>query len=352
MEGVNTIIIAWGGLKVILPWSGWLLLLVLLIYLYKHPEEFDSWLTKIDRFLLKFWSGREKQFIQKEIRSRINLASKKINKEAEGLITKGVDIVWVNQENIESFLRKGKVIVRMQHYENHDKNIVNAATHYVTKGVLHTAKIYLSDEMQKALNLALTKKILCEEQDNGTSTDYFFANVLRPALNADAGLNKTYDVIEKMERKGLFTRILLREIRLMGKRLYPSAPTNREFQETKNFFNFLEPFASLESGDDIRDWEFVRDDIKMGILFVAQKGKLEHEGYAPYIKRITGKINRGAQNIYLFGRKPENVRAVKEIAKQLRAENPKIVDYRVEKYYSFLRSEKLPAICIVLKTDR
>ena len=90
----------------------------------------------------------------------------------------------------------------------------------------------------------------------------------------------------------------------------------------------------------------------MGILFVAQKGKLEHEGYAPYIKRITGKINRGAQNIYLFGRKPENVRAVKEIAKQLRAENPKIVDYRVEKYYSFLRSEKLPAICIVLKTDR
>jgi len=351
-EGANTITIAWGGLKVILPWSGWLLLLAMLIYLYKHPEEFDAWLAKIDKFLLKFWSGREKQFIQRDIRSRINRASKKINKEAEGLITKGVEVVWVNQENIESFLRKGKVIVRMQHYENHDKNVVNAASHYVTKGVLHTAKIYLSDKMQTALNLALTKKILCEEQDSGTSTDYFFANVLRPTLDADADLNKTFEVIEKMERKGLFTRILLREIRLMGKKLYPNTPTNREFQETKNFFDFLEPFADLNSGDFIRDWEFVRDDIKMGILFVAQRGKLEYAGYEPYIKRINEKITRGAQNIYLFGRKQNNVKAVKEIAKRVRAENQKVIDYRVEIYHSFLGSENLPAVCIVLKTAR
>lgn len=352
MEEVNTITIAWGSLKVILPWSGWLLLLALVIYLYKHPEEFDAWLAKIDRFSLKFWSGREKQFIQRDIRSRINRASKKINKEAEGLITKGVEIVWVNQENIEAFLRKGKVIVRMQHHQNHDRNVVNAATHYVTKGVLHTSKIYLSEEMQTALNLALTKKVLCEEEDSGTSTDYFFANVLRPILSADANLNKTYDVVEKMERKGLFTRILLREIRLMGKKLYPSTPTNREFRETNDFFNFLEPFASLETGSFICDWEFVRDDIKMGILFVAQSGRLEHEGCEPYIKRINEKITRGAQNIYLFGRKPNNIKAVKEIARQLLAENLKVVDYRTEKYYSFLRSEKLPAICIVLKTER
>ncbi len=351
-DGINTISIVWGGLKIILPWSGWLLFLAMLLYLYRYPEEFDAWLAKFDKFLLKFGVRREKQFIQRDIRSRINRASKKINKEAEGLITKGVEVVWVNQENIESFLRKGKVIIRMQHYENHDKNVVNAITHYVTRGVLHTAKIYLSDKLQLALNFALTKKILCEERDNGTSTDYFFANILHPTLNTDADLNKTFAVIEKMERKGLFTRILLREIRLMGKKLYPQSPTNREFQETKNFFDFLESFANLDSGDFIKDWEFVRDDIKIGILFVAQRGKLECEGYKPYIKRINEKITRGAQNIYLFGRKSNNVQAVKEIAKQVRAENNKVIDYRVEKYYSILRNENMPAICIVLKTAR
>jgi len=355
MEDTNTITIAWGTLKIILPWSGWLLfglLGALFIYLYHYPEKFDAWLKKIDRFLLKFGRWREKQFILRDIRSRINIASKRINKEAEGLITKGVDVIWVNEKNIESFLRKGKVIIRMQHHENQDKNIVNAATHYVAKGVLHTSKIYLSEELQKALNLALIKKILCEEYDSGTSTDYFFVNVLRPALDANVKLGDIYDIVEKMERKGLFTRILLREIRLMGKKLYPSKPTNREFKETKEFFDFLEPFASHTTGNTIQDWEFVRDDIKVGILLVAQHGKLETEGYEPYIKRINEKINRGAQSIYLFGRKSSNIRAVKEIADQIRAENSKVFDYRVEKYFSFLRNEKLPAICIMLKIEK
>jgi len=346
----NTISIIWGGLKIILPWSGWILLFIVIGYLFKHPEEFDAWLARFDRFLLKFGAKREKQFIQRDIRSRINRASKKINKEAKGLITKGVEIIWVNQENIESFLRKGKVVVRMQHYENHDKNIVIAATHYVAKGVLHTSKIYLPDEIQKALNFALTKKILCEEKDNGTSTDYFFANILRPELEADFSLKKTYNIIEKMERKGLFTRILLREIRLMGKKLYPSIPTRREFRETRDFFNFLEPFVSYTTGYTIQDWEFVRDDIKVGILLVAEYGKLEVEGFNPYIKRINEKINRGAQNIYIFGRKANNIKAVKEIARQLRDRNPKVIDYEVEKYESFLHNEKVPAICIILKT--
>jgi len=352
MEGanLNTITIAWGQLKIILPWSGWLLFFALLAYLYKSPDQLDSWLKKIDRFLLKLGAKREKQFIQRDIRSRINRVSKKINKEAEGLITKGVEIVWINQDNIESFLKKGIVIVRMRHYKNQDKNIVSAATHYVEKGILHTAKIYLPEKIQTALNLALTKKILAEEQETGTSIDYFFANILQPILKTDAELNKAFLIVEKMDKKGLFTRILLREIRLMGKRLYPSTPTANNFKETKDFFNFIESFANLDTGDFIRDWEFVRNDIRMGILFVAQKGKIEIEGYRPYIKRINEKINRGAQNIYLFGRSQNNIKAVKEIAETIQASNKKIVDYRIEKHSSFLRSEIVPAICIVLKT--
>lgn len=355
----DDVTIAWGQLKVILPWSGWALfvllfiaVLVFLYYLYRNPEQFDAWLANIDRLLLRFGLGRDKRFIQRDIRSRINKVSKKINKEAEGLVTKGVDIIWVNQDNIESFLRKGRVIVRMRHHENHDKNIVNATSHYVAKGILHTAKIYLPGKIQTAVDLALVKKILCEEQETGTSIDYFSVNILQPVLNTDAELKRIFTVIEKMEKKGLFTRILLREIRLMGKRLYPSTPTKEEFKETEDFFNFLEPFATHSSGDIIRDWEFTRDNIRIGILLVARRGKLRHEGYRPYTKQINEKINRGVQNIYIFGRNPNNVEAVKKIAKMIRTGNDKVAGWKVEEYTSIFRGEVVPAICIVLKTSR
>jgi len=195
IEGVvnnNEITIVWNGIKIILPWSGWILFFTFLCYIYKNPEKLDEWLAKIDRFLLWLGFKRAKQFITRDVRTKIKQASKKINKEAEGLITKDVEIIWVNQDNIESFLRQGKVIIRMRHYQNQDKNIVNATTHYVLRGVLHTAKIYLPEKIQKAVNLALTKKILAEEQEVGTSTDYFFANILNPSLKSDKELEKIF----------------------------------------------------------------------------------------------------------------------------------------------------------------
>jgi len=352
IEGVvnnNEITIVWNGIKIILPWSGWILFFTFLCYIYKNPEKLDEWLAKIDRFLLWLGFKRAKQFITRDVRTKIKQASKKINKEAEGLITKDVEIIWVNQDNIESFLRQGKVIIRMRHYQNQDKNIVNATTHYVLRGVLHTAKIYLPEKIQKAVNLALTKKILAEEQEVGTSTDYFFANILNPSLKSDKELEKIFMIIEKMERKGLFTRILLREIRLMGKKLYPATPTTQDFRETKSFFDFLDTFANIETGNFIRDWEFVRDNIKMGILFVAKIGKIAVEGYEPYIKRINEKINRGAKNIYLFGRKRNNINAIKEIARIIRAKNSKVKNFRIDKYKEISISEEVPAICIILK---
>ena len=336
--------------KPAIQWGGWVILAGFIGYIYKNTEKVDFWVAKIERFLIYLGFRRDKKFIQKDVRAKINLASKKINKEADGIVTKGVEIIWVNQENIESFLKKGKVIIRMRSHENHDENVVNAVTHYVQTGVLHTSKRYLPEKIKEAVNLALIKKILSEESEDSTSLEHFGIQTLNPYLESDVEIKKSFSIIQKMEEKGLFTRILLREIRILGKKLYPSESSDIIFKETKNFFDFLEPFACHERDGDIADWNFIDRDIQVGIMYVAKREKLNTEGLAPYIKRVRGKFNQGCKKIYLFGRRQNNILAIKELVYILQSQDSKI-EARIEKYNDIFSGEKLPAVCAFLYKD-
>lgn len=337
-------------IKPVLPWGGWGVFLWFVWYVYAHGEKVDFWFAKIEKLLIYLGFRRDKQFIKKDVRSKINIASKKINKEADGLVTKGVDIIWVNQENIESFLLKGKVIIRMRHHENHDDNVVNAISHYVRTGVLHTGKRYLPEKVKEAINLALVKKILSEESENHTSLEHFGIKTLNPSLNSDSEVKKSFSIIQRMEEKGLFTRILLREIRMLGKKLYPSEPSDIVLRETKKFFEFLEPFACHERDGDITDWNFIDRDIQIGIMYVAKREKLNTEGLEPYIKRVKNKFNQGCKKIYLFGRRANNIQAIKELVNVVQAQD-KNVKSRIEKYDDIFSGEKLPAVCALVFKD-
>lgn len=333
--------------KPIIQWGGWGAFTFFVWYVYAHGEKVDFWFSKIEKLLIYLGFRRDKNFIKKDVQSKINIASKRINKEAEGIITKRVEITWVNQENIESFLRQGKVIIRMRSHENHDKNVVNAVTHYVKTGVLHTSKRYLPEKVKEAVNLALTKKILSEESENSTALEYFGTQDLNPSLECDIELKKSFSIIQKMEEKGLFTRILLREIRLLGKKLYPSEASDVVLKETKRFFDFLEPFACHEKDGDIVDWNFIDKDIQVGIMYVAKREKLSTEGINPYMKRIRGKFNQGCKKIYLFGRRRNNIQAIEDLLHILKSQDSKIKT-RVEQYDDIFSGEKIPAVCALL----
>lgn len=334
----------------VLQWGGWGLFVGLLWYVFNHGEKIDKWIARIDKFLLWLGIRRDKRYVARDIRGKINSASKKINKEAEGIVTKGVEIVWVDQDNIESFLRSGKVIIRMRHYSDQNKNVVNATTHYVKTGILHTGKQYLPEKIQLALDLSLTKKILAEEADEETSLDYFSINTLKPAISNDKDLEKRFSIIELMEDKGLLTRVLLREIRSIGKKLYPRVPDQQILLETERFFTFLEPFASHKGGeDDIRDWQFIDRDIQVGILYVAKQSTLDIHGLEPYKRQIKRKVEAGCKRVYIFGRRKNNVSLIKTLTKLIQDEIP-TVKARLE-YYSDLRGEKIPAVCVVISFE-
>lgn len=344
----NYIVPTWSNyISPLLKWTGWGLFAWLAWSIFNRDEKIDKWVSKIEKFLLWIGIKRDKKYVARDIRSKINSASKKINKEAEGIVTKGIDIVWVDQENIEAFLRSGKVIIRMRHHSNQDKNVVNAITHYVKIGVLHIGKRYLPEKIQLALDLSLSKKILSEEADDGTAMDHFLLNTLKPAFDEDQELEKRFSTIELMENKGLLTRILLREIRSIGKKLYPRVPTEQMLKETERFFTFLEPFANHKGGDDdIRDWQFISNNLQVGILYVAKQDTIDALGLEPYRNQLKRRIESGCKRIYIFGRRKNNILAIKILTKLIQKEVPTIKVHR--EYYSELRGEKIPAVCVII----
>lgn len=334
----------------VLQWSGWGLLIALIWYIFNHGEQVDKWITRIERFLLWLGLKRDKKYVARDIRGRINSASKKINKEADGIVTKSIEIVWVDQDNIESFLKAGRVVIMMRHHNNQDKNINNAVIHYVQTGVLNMGKIYLPEKIQMALNLSISKKILSEETENSTALDYFSLNTLEPSLKGDKELESRFSTLELMEEKGLFTRILLREIRFIGKKLYPRRPTQEILEETKRFFTFLEPFANHKSGeDDILGWQFINNNIRVGVLYVAKKSTIDVKGLEPYKKQLERRVGEGCKRIYIFGRRDNNIVAIKALVKSAQ-KNISTAKAHFE-YYLESRGARVKAVCAILSVE-
>jgi len=342
-------ITVWPWIKVIFPWGGWGILIYVFFNIYKNDEAFDRWRARFYKLLLWLGIKKDKSFIENDIRAKINSASKKLNKEVEGIISKGVKIVWVNEDTIESFLKKGVVLIRMRHSANQNQNTVRAACHYVSKGVLHTSKQYLPDDIRLGIELELVKRILIEEKEFGDSVSYFSKNVLDPALEKNKSLEEGFLLIEKMEKKGLFSRVLLREIKLLGKTIYPQIPDKETLQETEGFFYFLKPFTELEKGDLIRNWTFIKRNICIGILYVAKAGQIEKFGFRQYKSNIKRDIQFGAKNIYIFARQKNNITAAKEVAQDIAEESKKVERITIERYKTFFKEKMVPAVCIILK---
>jgi len=219
------------------------------------------------------------------------------------------------------------------------------------KGVLHIGKRYLPLVLRNAIDLSLAKKILSEEEDSGTSLEYFSHNMLEPSLSSDEALKSKFAMTQLLEKKGLFTRILLREVRLLGKKLYPEESSEEVISETESFFEFLEPFAKHTGEvDDISNWEFVHNNIRLGIVYVARQETIQREGLEPYRNRIDQKIRRGCNKIYLFGRGRNNLEAVRALARIVSNGNPNI-KVKEEAYFDAKWGRRRDAICCVLFVD-
>jgi transcription antitermination factor NusA-like protein len=306
-----------------------------LFYLVLFPEKFEKLVYlfwKTASYVASIYPRVKRKFdshlVAASIQDTINSACDKINKDSFGILPKAMKIVWVGDESPESFIDRGKVIVRLKNYANQDRNIVESTLLYLKSGFMPGSLNYLDTVLRKGCEYRIASKIFDARRDTG-AFDYFIDNELTASLTEFPDLAKDLQTIENLDSVGFFTQVFLAEVKYTANKLMGTVPTKVINAELRNFAYFLNTIATKG-----RDYEvplsFDGTKIKASVILVAKKERLYEQGIAPYLHRIKVQVRAGYENLYIAGWGEENVKSIFRIIHKIEKSS-----VRVLKRYDF-----------------
>ena len=289
--------------------------LAICIYFLLNPEKLEKLASIFFNIISKVNVRWEYGKLASEIQYQINYASKQIEKEAPDILPYAPKIEWVKKEEEEAFLKRGEIIVRLKRGVNHERNLVMATLLYLSKGLLPKSRSYIDKNLMKSIEFTVAKRIFAKTRPS-TVFDYFTDEILLPAFREEPALEKDCQQLEILEDVGYFTRILLVELKELGKRLAPALPTKHIFQEIRAFVNFLCTIVQKRKEEDVR-LLFPGTRLKVGVILVAKKQTIQKWGIEAHKRRIAKYIREGVDVIYICGWGKHNVQRVKNIVKDM-----------------------------------
>ena len=305
----------------------------LLIYLFvihqERGEKLVGWLAR-----LVAWTSKkaEKTAIASSIQGKVDSFVRSMETEVEGILPYGLKIKWIPAETSkEAFIDNNKVVVMLTHHHNKDENISKATLLYMSKAVVPEARPHLDASLSRAINLMMTKKALYSFVESRSSFDYFIKEVLRPQTAEDQNLKDFCESIEITDERGLFTRILLRELIELGRRRAGSTEVGDTVHEANEFVKHLKQIAEKERGQDVNP-NFLKNYIRMAVIFIAKPEKINlgYDQYLNAVKRFG--IEQSARVIYIFARGGRNIAFAKKIVSLCVARFQVLVKFHDEEF--------------------
>lgn len=286
--------------------SGTALFIVGIIFLFLHPDKFEHWMAMFFRFFYYLFSSFPKikrkidrYAVASSLQDAINGVCERINKQSPGILPHAFKIEWVQTDNPESFMTNGQVVVRLNHYENQDKNIVDSTLLYLKVGLIPRSKNYLDKTLRKSCEFKVATQIFAANRENG-AFDYFIENELNPAVLAEPNLNKDLQILEDLDSVGFFSHVFLTEVKQTGEKLMGTMPVVSVQQELRSFALFLQTIAN-KGWDENVPLAFKGVKIKAAVILVAKKETIRSFGIEPYINRISRCTREGYESIYVTG---------------------------------------------------
>ena len=277
-----------------------------LLVFYMNPGKFEHWMTIVDQIVYRLssrvrsvrsWADR--RAVASSIQDSVNAVCGQINAESPDAIPHPLKIEWVKEETIESFLKRGQAVIRLKHYTNQDRNIVDSTLAYLRVGLLPRAKSYLDVTLRKSCELKIATKVFVTRRDTA-AFDYFTENELNPSLVTDSALQQDIQMLEDLDYIGFFTHVFLTEVKLTGDRLLGTMPTLVIQQELRTFASFLKVIANKGATEDVPlDFRGVK--IKVQIVLVAKRETIRAHGVAAYVNRISRGVREGYESLYIAG---------------------------------------------------
>ena len=279
--------------------SGWTLLILWFGFYLKYPEKAQIVASHIYKIIGFLGTSVQKRAVSSDIEGRCAHLSKKMNLETPGLLPSRVSVEWVEPGAVEaeSFVKKGKIILRMSYYKDQGRNLANTIHCLVQKHQLNEVKAYLEEDLRKSIDLTVARRCL-KISNSKDALNYFVQNILMKEIDSPS-VKALYHEIEAIDQHGLFTRVMLVEFMKMAAEIFPEkAGLPALLQETKDFVHFLNQFPRRGRGEKI-ELDFVGKFIKVGFVLVAKRETLEMGGHSPYISRVEDTLTGPCNTVYL-----------------------------------------------------
>jgi small subunit ribosomal protein S1 len=319
----------------------WLLIDLLVLH-QERGERLAGWLAK-----LVAWTGRtaEKTATAMSVQGKVNSFIASINTEVEGLLPYSLKIKWISPEiNEQAFIEKNRVVVLLSHHQNQDENLSKATMLYMNKAVIPEARPHIHFKLCDAIDLTMTKKALYSFIEARSVFDYFVTKILRPRTEEDNEMKNFCTVIDALDECGLFTRVLLRELKELGYRRAGITETGDTVFETAEFTKFLAQIARKERGENV-PLTFSRNYIKVSIILIARE-ETEFLGTDPFMVRIKDRIKTGISVIYIFAR-GSNISLTKKVC-QLCKQIPELTEiHKGEEFPTKIGNKTISGYCSI-----
>jgi hypothetical protein len=276
------------------------------MYLFLYPDKYEHWAAIFYRilhgaswYLPKIKGKFDRRAVTSSIQDTVNGIGERLNKEAPDILPHALKIEWVQSESPDAFIKEGKAVVRLKHYANQDRNIVDATLLYLKVDLLPQAKNCLDKTLRKGCECKVAAQIFAARRGTG-AYDYFVENELNPAISSNAKFEQDLQMLDDIDSIGFFTRVFLEEVKQTGEKLMGSFPKPEIQEELRNFAEFLQTIANKGDREDV-PLRFKGARIKVGIVLVAKRATIETYGIEPYIRAISRTVREGYETIYING---------------------------------------------------
>jgi len=282
------------------------------IYFFNNLEKFEiliSWILRLFSWINK---KTRLKAINTQIQAKINTAVESIETEVEGVLPNPIKIEWLKGGEEHASIEDNEIIVRLHNDFNNARNIVVATMLYLQEGLLRLSRPHTFYPLQKAIDLEMAWKILHADEETNIGS-YFLNEIHTPTTLENDEIGICGSKVKSIKSGGMFTRVLLRELRGLGRKVAGSLPSRETKEETKLFLDFLHTITSSDQGS-IYPLNFLGKNIKVGIVLVARFQTLSMGGLRTHKNWLKKKVEMGAETVYVCGMGSKNINLARNVA--------------------------------------
>ncbi len=288
-------------------------IVILLLFFPDKIEKWSSLLWKLLRNAKLIYDFANRRYIKHDLQSRINEFVSRMGRIVPNLETNRIALEWVEGKvDKSSFLRDGKVILRLRQNDPKDENFVHGAYHFVATSLLYKVKRYITLTQKECLDLYVTAELLRDEKPG--ILGYYLDEYIHPKL-ADAKRLKYYDKYDKINKGGYFYPVYIHELDFLGNRVFGKRRDDLIHSEVDALIDFLLKVSSRKIGDE-SDLDFSQGYCKFGIMIIGKPSKIH--SIDPYVSFVRNHlVSQRINSVYLIAVK-DNKEKVDQICAQLK----------------------------------